>query len=358
MPESGIFAYVSHGELGSKAPIGEILVLKLNPENGELTQVQKVVTTGKAMPMAVSPDRRFLYVTLRTEPYSIASYAIDCVSGKLTHLGNAPLPGSVAYISTDRTGRFLFGASIPPSPKKPRSSFLCVSPIGPHGFVQPPHQIVRTEPKTHCILPDPTNRFVLATSCDGDLILRHVFDAATGMLSPNPLPPVRTKPNVGPRHFVFHPNNRLLYLLNESEASLYVFDYDAREGALRERQIISALPADYQEDENDHSAHAADLHVTPDGKFLYASLRGSSHMLSAFKIDPADGELTFMKTYQTEKFPRGFNIDPYGRFLLAVGMLSHSMTVYAIDRETGDLTELKKYPMGKGPNWVEVATLP
>jgi hypothetical protein len=71
--------------------------------------------TGKVMPMAVSPDRRFLFAALRTEPYSIASFAIDGANGMLTHLGNAPAPNSAPYISTDRTGRFLFGAYNPES---------------------------------------------------------------------------------------------------------------------------------------------------------------------------------------------------------------------------------------------------
>jgi 6-phosphogluconolactonase len=358
MPDNGTFVYVSHGELGSHAPAGEILVLKLDLQSGELARVQQISTTGQARPMAVSPDRRFLYVALHTEPYAVASYAIDGLSGRLTHLANAPLPGSVAYISTDRTGRFLLAASIPLSPKKPRSSFVCVSPIGPHGFVQPPHQIVRTEPKMHCILADPSNRYVFATSCDGDLVLRLIFDAVTGMFSPDPLPPVRVKPNAGPRHFVFHPNNRWLYLLNESEASIYAFNYDATTGELRELQIVSALPPDFEEDKNDPSAHAADLHLTPDGRFLYASLRGSSHMLTAFRVDFENGNLSFVDNFPTEKFPRGFNIDPLGRYLLAAGMLSHSMTTYAIDCETGSLTKHKQYPMGKGPNWIEIVSLP
>lgn len=353
MADNGIFVYVSNTER-SDVKSGEILVLQLDPDNGDLMPVQQLPINGKVMPMAVSPDRRFLYAALRSRPYSVASFAIDALNGRLTHLADAPLPESMCYISTDRTGRFLFGASIPEDwANPPISSLISVSPIGPHGFVQPPHQIVRTEPKAHAILPDPANRHVIVTCCDGGVVLRQIFDAATGMFSPNPLPPVRVKPTAGPRHFVFHPNCRFLYLLNEPDASIYTFEYDANSGALKELQIVSAVAPDFKYEK----PHAADLHITPDGRFLYASERIST-TLAAFKVDLASGMLTPAGHFPTEKVPRGFNIDPYGRYLLAVGRLSHSMTSYAIDRDTGSLTRLKQYPMGRGPNWVEIIRLP
>src|SRR5687768_7296936 len=100
MAESGLYVYVS--QQGEK----QISVYRMSPA-GELDKVQDVSVTGKAMPMAVSPDRRFLFIALRTEPYSIASFAIDGANGTLTHLGNGPAHDSSPYISTDRTGRFL-----------------------------------------------------------------------------------------------------------------------------------------------------------------------------------------------------------------------------------------------------------
>ncbi len=353
MADSGIFVYVSNTER-SDVKSGEIHVLRLDPDNGELTPVQQLPINGKVMPMAVSPDRRFLYAALRSKPYSVASFAIDALSGRLTHLADAPLPASMSYISTDRTGRFLFGASIPEDwANPPISSLISVSPIGPHGFVQPPHQIVRTEPKAHAILPDPANRHVIVTCCVGCVVLRQIFDATTGLFSPSPLPPVRVKATSGPRHFVFHPNNRFLYLLNEPDASIYAFEYDAKSGAMNELQIVSAVPPDFKHEK----PHAADLHITPDGRFVYASER-ISNTLAAFNVDLANGLLTPAGNFPTEQGPRAFNIDPHGRYLLAVGQLSHSMTSYAIDCDTGSLTRLRQYPMGKGPNWVEIIRLP
>ena len=102
---------------------------------------------------------------------------------------------------------------------------------------------------------------------------------------------------------------------------------------------------------------AADLHITPDGKFLYGSERTTS-TLAGFQVDPAKGTLTPIGSVPTEKQPRGFGIDPAGRYLLAVGQLSHGLSSYSIDPTSGKLMKLKEYPMGKNPNWVEILDLP
>jgi len=101
------------------------------------------------------------------------------------------------------------------------------------------------------------------------------------------------------------------------------------------------------------SAFASDIHITPNGKFLYGAVRTTS-MLHGYKIDPEKGTLTGIGKWPTEKTPRGFNIDPRGKFLLAVGMDSASLTVHAIDQDSGELKNVKQYPMGKQPNWVEI----
>jgi 6-phosphogluconolactonase len=332
------------------AESNDIHVLRLDPSNGELTAVEKVpipglTKAGPTTPMAVSPDRTVLYVGTRGEPLMVSSFAIDRSTGKLTHLANAALPDSMAYIATDRSGRFLLSASY-------GGHKVAVSPIGPNGVVQPAHQIVDTAPNAHAILADPANRFVLATSLGGDVVNQYRFDSASGKLAPNDPPSAPVKDEAGPRHFVFHPNGKLVYLLNELDGSVVVFDYDPEKGRLTDRQTVSALAPGF-----DGKPWAADLHLTPDGKFLYASERSSS-TLAAFKVDPANGTLSLIAHDPTEKQPRGFAIDPSGRYLLAVGQLSHALSAYRIDPETGKLTKLEEHPMGQNPNWVEVVALP
>jgi len=102
---------------------------------------------------------------------------------------------------------------------------------------------------------------------------------------------------------------------------------------------------------------AADLHITPDGRFLYASERTTS-TLAAFAVDTLTGKLTPVGHYETEEHPRGFNIDPRGDFAIVAGMLSGHCSVHRIDRETGALQRLKRYPVGRTPTWVECVAFP
>lgn len=324
----------------------EIYVLQLDRRNGDLTVIERVAIPGvtkpgNSTPMALSPDRRFLYAATRGEPRIVAGFSIDPASGRLTHVANGPLPDSMAYIATDRSGRFLLGASYP-------GHKITVSPIGPPGVVQAAQQILPNHPNAHAILPDPGNRHVLVPTLGNDMVNQFTFDAATGKLAPSSPPSVRLREKAGPRHFVFHPNGKLVYVLGELDGSVYVFDYDAGAGRLEAKQAVSALPPGFQ-----GKPSAADLHITPDGKFLYASERTSS-TLAGFRVDPARGTLSPVGSVPTEQRPRGFRIDSSGRYLLAVGQLSHRLSSYLIDPDSGKLTKLKDYPMGKNPNWIEI----
>ncbi len=171
-------------------------------------------------------------------------------------------------------------------------------------------------------------------------------------MAPNEPAAIRVAAKNGPRHFVFHPNGKFVYLVNELSAAVLVFSYDAAHGTWRDIQQASALP-----DKFEGKPWAADIHLTPDGRFLYASERTSS-TISAFKVDTENGHLTPLGSAATEKQPRGFAIDPSGHLLAAVGELSNAMSVYAIDGESGALRLLQSVPTGKKPNWVEFVALP
>ena len=341
---TSVFVYVGNAESQ------DVSVLALQPSGG-LTPVETKPVPGPAKhgsttPMAVSPDKRFLYVGLRNEPYSAATFAIDSKSGKLAYVGSGPLADAMAYLATDRSGKFLLCASY-------GGGKIAVNPIGADGVIGAPQQVIADQPNAHAILADAANRYVLHTSLGGDYIAQHKFDARTGMLSPNDPPLVRVRAKAGPRHFRFSLDERFVYLLCELDGSIYVFPYDAAAGKLaQETQIVSALPQGFA-----GKPWAADIHLTPDGKFLYASERTTS-TLAAFRVDPKTGALAAIDSFPTEQQPRGFRIDPSGRYLLAVGQLSNSLTSYAIDAATGRLARLKQYSMGKNPNWVEIVSFP
>jgi len=97
----------------------------------------------------------------------------------------------------------------------------------------------------------------------------------------------------------------------------------------------------------------ADIHITPDGKWLYVSERATD-TLAAFGVDGPTGKLTYIGSFKTEKTPRGFNIDPRGKFVIAAGQKSDHIAVHAIDSQTGELKLLKRYEVGKDPNWIKI----
>ncbi len=337
--DAATFAYVGN------ADSNEVLVFSMDAKTGSMTPVEKVPFVGiekpgASTPMAVSPDKHVLFVGVRSQPFTVISYAIDPKTGKLQHLGNGPLADSMAYVATDHSGKFLLSASY-------GGNRIAVNPIGAKGLVEAPSQVIPTGLNAHAIQADPANRFVFATNLGSDAVLSFKLDAQTGQLTPNEPPQIKVAEKSGPRHFVFHPSGKFVYLVHELNGALIAFGYDAEKGQLRDLQHTTVLPAGF-----DGKPWAADLHVTPDGRFLYASERTSS-TLAGFRIDAATGQLAVIGSVPTEQQPRGFAIDPSGRFLAAVGELSDGMTVYAIDQTSGVLVKQTSYPVGKKPNWVE-----
>ncbi len=325
----------------------DIHVLAMDRASGALTPVETVAIpgvtkAGNSTPMAIAPDKTRVYAGTRGEPKIAAAFAIDRTSGTLKHVAAGPLADSMAYITTDRTGRFLLGASYP-------GHKIAMSRIDASGAVQPAHQILDGQPNAHAIVVDESNRYVLVPTLGNDLLNVFRLDATNGTLTA--LAPARVQPKAGPRHVRFHPGGTLVYLLGETDSAVYVFDWNATTGALVQKQRISAVPPGFTE-----RVAAADIHVTSDGRFLYTSERRSS-TLNGFRIDPATGMLTSIGSTPTETQPRGFAIDPSGRYLLAVGQLSHAMTAYRIDAASGALTKLAQYPMGQNPNWIEIVDL-
>jgi len=322
----------------------DISVLKLDRDKGTVQVVQTLDVGGTVMPMALSPDKRMLYAALRSEPYSVATFAIES-TGNLKRVGTAPLPDSMANIVTDRTGRWLFAASY-------GGNKVSVSPIGADGIAGAAIAVLPTGKNAHAAIIDAANKNLFVTNLGSDQVLQYSFDAASGKLTPNNPPALGTRPGAGPRHMVLHPNGRHAYLLHELDATVDLLAYDAQHGTLGVVKTWSTLPAGFS-----GKPWAADLHLTPDGRYLYTSER-NSNTLAMWSVDAASGELKLIGHQPTEKQPRGFQIDPSGAWLLAVGQTSHAMTAYRIDPATGRLTQQASLPMGKNPNWVEIVNLP
>lgn len=327
----------------SNADSQDISAYRLNERNGELTPIQTLAVNGTAMPMARSPNRHHLYVGLRSKPYRVVTLFTNPLDGHLTEIGSAPLPESMAYISTDATGRDLFGASY-------GGNMLSVSRIDAAGFPQAAHQIIPTGPMAHAIRTSPDGRYAFASVLGADAWLRLKLDRDTGTLTPDAEPAYTLPHGSGPRHFIFSGNGRFIYLIDELDGKLHVLSFDKKTDTAKPIQTISILPPDF----GDGKPWGADLHLTPNGKFLYVSERTSS-TLGGYRVDRHSGKLVRMGTWETENQPRGFGIDPSGKYLFATGQVSNHVSSYRIDSKTGALTAKGRYETGKNPNWVETA---
>lgn len=327
----------------SCADSGEVHVLRLSSD-GQLQTAQVLPLGGQLMPMALSPDKAQLYVARRSDPLAVIALGVDAAHGSLQPLGESPLPASMASLNTDRTGRWLFSASY-------GADILAVQALGAQGHATDTvtHATGR---HAHCVLASPSNRFVLATSLGGDQIHRYHFDEATGRLSAME-PPVFAMPaGTGPRHLCFNQRSDRVYVLGELDACVHVLSFDAETGALALLQTLSTLPPGFA-----GTAWAADLHLSPDGQWLYTSER-TSHTLAGHAVDPQTGLLNPIGHWPTQATPRGFCITPDGRFLLAAGQTSHRVGVHAIDGASGALTLRSEHPVGLNPNWLVPLSAP
>jgi 6-phosphogluconolactonase len=197
------------------------------------------------------------------------------------------------------------------------------------------------------------------------------FDPATGKLRPNDPPFVKVRAGHGPRHLALSANGNLLYVLNELSGHVIQFAIESSKGTLTESDGVASVPAGTglvpglahspvtgppaSEDKRPR-IWAADLQITPDGNFLYATERTHSK-IALFTIAPETGKLSYIENYPTETQPRGIRIDPAGAYLVASGEKSNKLSVYKIDPVTGKLTEAGRYPVGAGANWVEIVEL-
>lgn len=352
-PESlaATFVYVSN------AQDGDIGMYTLESDGslraGERYKAEKVV-----MPMSVSPDKRFLVAAVRSKPFSAYTYSIDRATGALKLVGTGPLAESLPYIFHDRSGRYLLGASY-------GGHLVSVNPIGADGRVGEAIQVIPTARNAHAIITDKTGRFVFVPHLGTDQVFQFVLDPKSGRLTANTPPVVQLKAGTGPRHLIVSPDNRYVYLLNELTATVTTLALDGKTGLLREVVSVSALPPDSKlvpgaargpdapKRDRSNDIWASDLHLTPDGRYLYAAERTSSS-LAAFSVDAASGKLSYLSSTPTEKQPRGFRIDPSGRYLVVSGEQSSTLSTYVIDGASGALKRVGQYPTGKGSNWVEI----
>jgi 6-phosphogluconolactonase len=184
------------------------------------------------------------------------------------------------------------------------------------------------------ILPDHNGKFIYATDLGTDRLTSYTIDkqnnrlVATGNLT-------SLTSGAGPRHIAYHPGHPWIYIVNELNGTIEAFNQDISTGILSRFQVISTLPSGTK-----LPANCADIHITPSGKYLYASNRGENNNIAMYNINESSGALELIGHQSTKgKIPRNFAIDPSGTFLLVANQNSNNVVTFRIDPLTGKLVD-------------------
>src|SRR6185295_10470631 len=198
-------------------------------------------------------------------------------------------------------------------------------------------------PHAHSAVLSPDNRYVLSADLGTDRVNIYRFDSkATNSLSPANTPYATITPGSGPRHICFHPNGQYVYVVNEMGGTVDAFDY--KDGVLNPKQSITMLPDGFT-----GIVEAADIHISADGKFLYASNREVRNEIVIYSINK-DGKLSFTGRQPVMgSVPRNFVIDPSGKFLLVANQNSSEVIVFRRNANTGLLSFTGKKISIPGP---------
>jgi 6-phosphogluconolactonase len=323
----GIYAYTFDEATGAMTPLG-LMGETVNPSW-----------------LALDRSGHHLYAVnevseLKGKPTGgVTAFTVDPATHKLTPLNQVESGGAgPAHLSLDNSGKYALaanydGGSIESIRLKGDGSLGEAVSVIKHQDENDKQRVSHA----HYIRASSDDRFVVVNDLGLDRVFVYKFDAATGKLTPNVPPYVKSQPGAGPRHFKFHPNGKFAYTTNELNSTVTAYSWNATKGVLTPLQTVSAKPDDFT-GKNDCS----ELVVHPSGKFLYAANRGHDS-IAVFAIDPQKGTLTLIERTSTGgKTPRNFNLDPTGRWLIAANMDSDTMSVFRVDQQTGKLTSTGK----------------
>jgi 6-phosphogluconolactonase len=366
---SGVFAYVgSYTNAVDGGANGEgIYRFEMDARTGALTQRKLVAKAPNPSWIVIHPSRKYLYAVneiVNQESGSVSAFAIEPTTGDLTPLNVVSSEGrGPAHISLDTSGKYAFVANY-------AGGTIAVLPIveggrlgtaidvhrdlGSVGAKSPTHTPPGSfaisghdAPHAHMIAADPGNRFVLSVDLGQDRIYVYRFDRNSGKLSLSEAAPFVCFPSGdGPRHFVFHPNGRWMYVLGEESSTITFFHYDPAYGTLTLQQTISSLPERFA-----GTNFTSEVVISPDGRFLYAANR--LHDTIAICAIDIRGSLTLVGEISTMgDYPRHCTFDPSGKFFYVCNQRSDSITCFKVQRQRGLLSFTGLYTAVGSPSIV------
>ncbi|WP_321330713.1 lactonase family protein [uncultured Bacteroides sp.] len=339
----------ANGELtmlvGTYTPAGAdagIYTFRLNTETGTVTPLSKAKASNPSY-LTPSADGKFIYAVSEQadETAAVNAFAFDKEKGTLKKLNEQKTMGTdPCYVITN--GKNVVTANY-------SGGSISVFPIQKDGSLLPassvftfegsgPDSVRQKTPHLHCVRITPDGKYLFADDLGSDKIRKFNIDPQADATNKKPFLSIGTPSSFklaagsGPRHLTFAPNNRFAYLISELSGKVTAFEY--ADGQLKEFQSIAADTV---------GAHgSADIHISPDGKFLYASNRLKADGVAIFRINEANGMLTKVGYQLTGIHPRNFIITPNGKFLLVACRDSNVIQLFKRDSDTGLLTDTQK----------------
>ncbi len=318
-----------------------IYLYKFNSNEGSLNYLN--TTEGVINPsyLAINTKRNLLIAVNETEDFegkksgAVTSFSIKPSDGSLEKISQVASGGSSpCYVSINKNASSAFVANY-------TGGNVSVFPILSNGVLQSysdlkqhigsgPVKGNQNSPHAHAIVLSPDEHFAIVEDLGIDKVMSYAINEKEGKLDLKN--EFELAPGSGPRHLVFHPNKKLVFVISELNSTISSYTYDAKSGKLTQVMSVSTLPEGFE-----GANSCADIHVSPDGRFLYGSNRGHDSIV-IFAIDKKTGNLDFVDHRSVNgKTPRNFIIDPTGKFLLVANQNSNNIVVFKIDRETGKL---------------------
>ena len=321
-----------------------IYVYKFDTKTGAVTLEHVAAGVKDPSYLAVSADKRFVYAVNESHNPagdSVSAFKFNDRSGKLTYLNKMPAFGNdPCYVTVDKNNKNLFIANY-------SSGNLTAYSLKPDGSIGDTLQTIRhsggsvdtsrqKSAHVHAVVLSPDEKYLFADDLGTDKVYEYNYQPD----SKKPLTPAAThatfavKLGAGPRHLVFSADARRAYLVQEIGAVVTVFNYAG--GKLTPVQTIAMEDAGFKGQNG-----AADIHLSPDGKFLYASNRGEANDIVVFKVNQLSGKLSFVQRQSSiGNMPRNFAIDPSGNFLMVANQSTNDVYTFRINKTTGKLTRM------------------
>lgn len=320
-----------------------IYVYRFNVNTGEYTYKSKAAIHNPSF-LTVSRNKNFVYAVSEAGNGNgtVSAYKFNSASGELAFLNKESSGGDdPCYISIDDNNKYVFVGNY-------SGGNVAAISVKDDGSLNSDLQVVQHQgnsinasrqekPHVHASVLSPDNRYLFTPDLGTDKVnIYHVNLTNTSQpLSPVAIPFNAVQPGSGPRHITFHPNGQSAYLVQELNGMVTFYKY--KEGRLKAKQSITMLSDAFK-----GKVGAADIHVSPDGKFLYATNRGDANELVIYSINKK-GKLKFAGRQSTlGETPRNFSIDPTGNYLLVANQTTDDIIIFKRNHQTGLLT-----PTGK-----------